>query len=48
MKWKQLLLIIGISAVSAITSVWVYGKFNPKQSSFVQSTNGNLPVNYAG
>ena len=48
MKWKQILLIIGISAVSAVTSVWVYGKFYPKQSSFVQTANGNLPVNYAG
>ena len=49
MKWKQILLIIGISAVSAITSVFIYGKINSgKQTSFFQSSNGNLPVNYAG
>jgi len=48
MKWKQLLLIVGISAVSAVSSVWVYGKITHKQTSFVQTPNGNLPVNYAG
>ncbi len=48
MKWKQILLIVGISAVSAVTSVFIYGKIAGKQSSFVQTANGNLPVNYAG
>jgi Do/DeqQ family serine protease len=48
MKWKQILLIIGISAVSAVTSVWIYGKVAGKKTSFVQTTNGNVPVNYAG
>ncbi len=49
MKLKQLLLIITVSAVSAIGSVWVYSKLVPKNSSpFVQSADGKVPVNYAG
>ncbi len=48
MKWKQILLIIGISAVSAVSSVWIYGKVAPKESRFVQTATGNVPVNYAG
>lgn len=50
MKIKQILLIIGISAVSAVTSVFIYGKIVPaKDTSFMQTTaNGNVPVNYAG
>jgi Do/DeqQ family serine protease len=42
------LLVVGISAVSAVTSVWVYGKINRNHASYVQSASGNLPVNYAG
>ena len=48
MKWKQILLIIGISAVSAVTSVWIYGKTTGNQPSNVQGAQGNIPVNYAG
>src|SRR5688572_30731950 len=48
MKLKQILLVIGISAVSAVTSVWIYGKTMAKQQSYVQSAAGNMPVNYAG
>ncbi len=49
MKLKQILLIVAISAASAITSVWVYGKVNAKQAGFTQSINGgNVPANYAG
>lgn len=50
MKWKQLLLIIAISATSAVGSVWVYSKVNPGKTAFSQSTSntGKLPVNYAG
>ncbi len=48
MKWKQILLVVGISAVSAVSSVWIYDKLAPKQSNFVQTANGNVPVNYAG
>jgi serine protease Do len=50
MKWKQLLLVVGISAVSAVSSVWIYGKIisDRQAASFYQSTDGKAPVNYAG
>lgn len=49
MKWKQILLIVGISALSAVTSVFIYGKVTGnKNTGFTQTSNGNLPVNYAG
>ena len=48
MKWKQILLIIGISAVSAVSSVWVYGKITTSKTAFVQNSDGKVPVNYAG
>lgn len=47
MKLKQLLLIVSISAGSAIASVWGYNKFTQHNASFVQ-TQGGVPVNYAG
>ena len=48
MKWKQLFLIVAVSAVSAVGSVWCYSKFvNPKSLSVV-SADTKLPVNYAG
>lgn len=50
MKWKQLLLVIGVSALSAVSSVWIYGKVisNRQGAGFYQSTDGKAPVNYAG
>ncbi len=48
MKWKQILLVIAISAVSAVGSVFIYGKVTHKQTSFSQATDSNVPVNYAG
>lgn len=48
MKWKQLLLIVGVSAASAVGSVWTYGKLTNQKTAFVQSTDSKLPVNYAG
>ena len=27
MKWKQFLLIVAVSALSAVGSVWIYGKY---------------------
>jgi serine protease Do len=49
MKLKQILLIIAISASSAIGSVWVYSKVTHKNSmGFTQSSDGKAPVNYAG
>lgn len=48
MKFKQILLVILISAGSAVASVWAYNKFTQKNPSFAQSSNGSLPVNYVG
>lgn len=48
MKWKQLLLIVAVSAVSAVGSVMLYTRFTAPKKVFVQSSDGKLPVNYAG
>lgn len=48
MKWKQLLLVVAVSAASAIGSVWIYGKMNTTKTALVQSADGKVPVNYAG
>jgi len=49
MKLKQVLLIVAISAVSAISSVWIYGKVTGGQKgTFAQATESKLPANYAG
>jgi serine protease Do len=50
MKLKQILLIIAISSVSAIGSIWIYGKVvGKKDVVFAQQTDGGkMPVNYAG
>ena len=48
MKWKQLLLVVAVSATSAIGSVWVAGKYFFEAPAIVQTTEGKLPVNYAG
>lgn len=49
MKLKQLLLIIAVSAVSAVGSVWIYSKVaNKKTPALAQSSDGKTPANYAG
>ncbi len=49
MKLKQLLLIIAVSSVSALGSIWIYSKATNKKIAFIQTTtDGKLPVNYAG
>lgn len=48
MKWKQLLLIVAVSATSAVGSVWIYGKVTPAKTASVQLSDSKLPVNYAG
>jgi Do/DeqQ family serine protease len=48
MKWKQLLLIVAVSATSAVGSVWSYEKLSSPRKSVVQTMEGKLPVNYAG
>jgi len=47
MKWRQFFLVVAVSAVSAVGSVWCYSKFvNPK--SVLISAETKLPANYAG
>lgn len=49
MKLKNILLVVVISATTAILSVWGYAKFmDSNASNGVQQENGKLPVNYAG
>jgi len=49
MKLKQLLLVVAVSALSAIGSVWIYSKTTGKSgTASFQQANGNVPVNYAG
>jgi len=48
MKLKQILLIIAISASSALGSVWIYNKSNVKKTTFTQNADGKVPLNYAG
>ena len=49
MKWKQLLLVIAVSAGSALGSVVLYNHFTGKnRMAFVQSSDGKVPANYAG
>ncbi|WP_438946527.1 S1C family serine protease [Sediminibacterium sp.] len=47
MNWKNGLLIVGISASTALASVWGYGKYMENQQAGIQE-QGKLPVNYAG
>ena len=47
MKWKQVLLIVAISALTAVGSIWTYNKFADKDVVIGSSENG-LPANYAG
>lgn len=49
MKWKQLALVVGVSAFSAVTSVWLYERVaNPRFLNFTQSADRKTPANYAG
>jgi Do/DeqQ family serine protease len=47
MKLKNILAVIGISAATAILSVWGYGKWVQHEYAGIQDS-GKLPVNYAG
>jgi serine protease Do len=46
-KFKQLLLIVAVSATSAVGSVWIYGNYASKKLSYVQGES-KIPANYAG
>ncbi|WP_076382290.1 trypsin-like peptidase domain-containing protein [Filimonas lacunae] len=47
MKLKSILLVVVISALTAVLSVWGYSKWMQKQYAGTQES-GKLPVNYAG
>jgi Do/DeqQ family serine protease len=47
MKWKQILLVVGISAVTAVGSVWTYDKLTDQPSALGSNEKG-IPANYAG
>lgn len=48
MKLKNILLMVAISASTAILSVWGYNKLSGNYGSAVIQQDGKLPVNYAG
>ena len=49
MKLKNILLVVAISASTALLSVWGYGKWMDSHSAAsTLQQDGKLPVNYAG
>lgn len=48
MKLKQIILIVALSSISAIASVWVYSNYFQKNQSFALQADGKVPANYAG
>ena len=48
MKLKQVLLIVGISAFSAVGSVAIYNKITQNKTAHIGSADNGLPANYAG
>ena len=48
MKWKQIFLIIAVSAASALGSLAIYNKYFTHQEVIVGSAQNGYPVNYAG
>ena len=47
MKLKEVLTIVGISAITTVVSVWGYGKWMQSKNAGIQDPS-KLPVNYAG
>lgn len=47
MKLKSIFLVVAISAITSVLSVWGYSKWMQKQYAGIQES-GKLPVNYAG
>ncbi|NNV54391.1 PDZ domain-containing protein [Panacibacter sp. KCS-6] len=48
MKLKNILLVVAISASTALLSVWGYGTWMNSQNALSMQQDGKLPVNYAG
>ncbi len=47
MKWKSIMLIVGISALTTVASVWSLGKFYTYSPGSGTQDAGKLPANYA-
>lgn len=47
MKLKQFFLIVAVSSITAIASVWGYSRFKEDKPTAIQA-DGKVPVNYAG
>ena len=48
MKLKQIFLIVAVSSLSAIASVWVYSKFVVNTQTVAIQSDGKTPANYTG
>jgi Do/DeqQ family serine protease len=48
MKLKQIFLIVAISSLSAIASVWIYSKYIQKYPVTAIQSDGKVPANYTG
>ncbi len=48
MNLKSVFLVVLISAATAVLSVWGYSRYVQNEYSDIQTSNGKLPVNYAG
>jgi serine protease Do len=48
MKWKQILLVMGISAATAFGSVWTYNTYFSDPTDVIGAAPNGLPANYAG
>ncbi|MBM3432696.1 MAG: PDZ domain-containing protein [Bacteroidetes bacterium] len=49
MKWKQILVVVGLSATTALATIWTYDRFsNNRAPQFDGVDAAKLPANYAG
>ncbi len=48
MKLKQFFLIVAVSSISALASVWAYSKFIEKNQTIAIQSDGKVPANYTG
>lgn len=48
MKWKQILLVVLISSVTTVASIWTYNKFFSEKIITTGTAEKGMPVNYAG
>ncbi len=48
MKLKQLLLVVLVSVLTVLATIYLYGKFNKQSSTVGMPVDGKFPANYAG